>query len=410
MAGKKLKSKGEQQKAGRFEEREEGEQEAFKLFERVIDLMKKYAPKSKILQGYTGRDALGIFNRATKNLRIKGLNQINVVFHELAHALDDAQDLITGLTSKREKEKLAEVYMQYYPGAKDTHAINLKAIEGYAMLLQKYVESPSLIKAQYPDLVKYFIESKYAFKEIKSFLKDANQLVADYQKLTPLQKMGTRIVDRPLKTKTTAQRIALKIQTEIFDDLQALENIDKKTGTLFTEKDVVSQIRAVAYIHNIIQNNLTGKRYLALNDKGEYEFKHDFTWETISDNLAKKYGEEGLSEFGWWLYSRRVKSWYDGAMDLFNEKQALSTKLLNETDPVKIADLKEQIKEKEEALSSLIAIIDKEGVTEMEANEAFEEGKDKILKRYLAEKQEAFIAQWMESLNQKAKLQARYTM
>ncbi len=64
------------------------------------------------------------------------------------------------------------------------------------------------------------------------------------------------------------------------------------------------------------------------------------------------------------------------------------------------------VEERGEKTCYIISLIDKKEADKSQ----FEEGKDKILKRYLAEKQEAFIIQWMESLSQKAKLQARYSM
>ncbi|HLG31138.1 MAG TPA: SurA N-terminal domain-containing protein [Candidatus Brocadiales bacterium] len=73
---------------------------------------------------------------------------------------------------------------------------------------------------------------------------------------------------------------------------------------------------------------------------------------------------------------------------------------------IKKGDVAIVIEESGEKACYIISLVDKKEADKSQ----FEEGKDKILKRYLAEKQEAFIAQWMESLNQKAKLQARYTM
>lgn len=64
------------------------------------------------------------------------------------------------------------------------------------------------------------------------------------------------------------------------------------------------------------------------------------------------------------------------------------------------------IEERGEKICYVISLLDKK---EADKNK-FEEGKDKILKRYLTEKREAFMAQWIESLSQKAKLQARYSM
>ncbi len=73
---------------------------------------------------------------------------------------------------------------------------------------------------------------------------------------------------------------------------------------------------------------------------------------------------------------------------------------------IKKGDVAIVIEESGEKACYIISLVDKKEADKSQ----FEEGKDKILKRYLAEKQEAFMAQWMDSLNQKAKLQARYSM
>lgn len=73
---------------------------------------------------------------------------------------------------------------------------------------------------------------------------------------------------------------------------------------------------------------------------------------------------------------------------------------------IKKGDVAIVIEERGEKTCYIISLVDKK-----EADKSkFEEEKDKILKKYLAEKQEAFLAQWIDSLSQKAKLQTRYSM
>jgi hypothetical protein len=73
---------------------------------------------------------------------------------------------------------------------------------------------------------------------------------------------------------------------------------------------------------------------------------------------------------------------------------------------IKKGEIAITVEERGEKTCYIISLVDKK---EADKNK-FEEGKDKILKRYLSEKQETFMKQWVESLSQKAKLLSRYSM
>ncbi|HHT9125609.1 MAG TPA: SurA N-terminal domain-containing protein [Candidatus Brocadiia bacterium] len=73
---------------------------------------------------------------------------------------------------------------------------------------------------------------------------------------------------------------------------------------------------------------------------------------------------------------------------------------------IKKEDVAIVVEERGEKTCYIISLVDKK-----EADKGkFEEGEDRILKIYLAEKQEAFMIRWIDSLSQKAKLEARYSM
>ncbi|MGR3309939.1 MAG: SurA N-terminal domain-containing protein, partial [Candidatus Brocadiales bacterium] len=73
---------------------------------------------------------------------------------------------------------------------------------------------------------------------------------------------------------------------------------------------------------------------------------------------------------------------------------------------IKKGEVAVAVEERGEKTCYIILLVDRK-----EADKSkFEEEKDKILKRYRAEKQEAFITQWIDSLSLKARLLSRYSM
>lgn len=378
--GGKLASKGEIKSLEKFEKRnkQEVKDESFKIYQKTIDLIKKHAPKSKILQGYTSRNALGQFNLRSKNLRLKGLNNISVSFHEISHAIDDAYGVVKN-SPKNIKSQLSDVYMEYYPGAKESKPLKTQGIEGYAMLIQKYLESPTIIKAQYSELVDYFIKGDGALKQMKEFLVDAEIIIEDYQALSGLEQIGSRVIDVVNDYKKSAKKKILKLEAESVDDLAHIQSIDNEAGTVYTADDITSTIRMGRNSEMYSTYNIDGakQQYMALNENGEYYIKHDFNWKTLTNKLNKK-GKHKANEFGWWLYSRRAKSWYDGVNDLKKVTKELEQAYLETNDPKIQKEIEVALSMAKNEMDNLISIINNEGLSEKLVNKAFEEGKSEF--------------------------------
>ena len=90
---------------------------------------------------------------------------------------------------------MTNLYEKYYPTGKRTHKLKKRMLEGFATLLEKYVEQPTIISGEYPTLVNQFLKPDGAFYEpvIGDIITDIKDIVARYQHLSPLDKIGARI-------------------------------------------------------------------------------------------------------------------------------------------------------------------------------------------------------------------------
>ncbi len=360
-----LKSKGkspsisETEKRKRYEKPKKEKSKEFKLHEKLLSILHKYAPKSKVLQKHEGKGALGRFFTKTKNIALRSLTNTSVAFHELAHALDQEHGLIKNLKDKNIQKELERIYLEFYPNASESHNKRLQRIEGFAMFMQKYLENPSLIKASYPKLIDYFLDENNSFKGINSFLNEASDIISDYQKLTPIQAVGSRIIDDPLEDKKTVGEKVVKtvdrVAEEVADNISQLEALSRKDGTFYTSDDAAQTMRMANKSAIYANNNINGKNtgYWVFNEKGEWEKKYNFNWRDIFKKLNSRKKELGVSKperiFGHFLVARRA--YFDMQLldQLVKERDSM---IQNNSDQKLIDEINESIDKLSEIVSN----------------------------------------------------------
>lgn len=98
-----------------------------------------------------------------------------VVHHELSHLIDDKLGIsaevmkpvgfnkaglpIYEKATASLRKQFTNIYVQYYPGALKTDKLKIRMMEGYAVLQQKALETPSIIREEYPELWSKYVEN-----------------------------------------------------------------------------------------------------------------------------------------------------------------------------------------------------------------------------------------------------------
>jgi len=423
LMGGTLASSGGSQTIDTFENRSEprGGTEEFKLFKKVQELTRKYA--QSIGEGYLPRKTLGVYYTKTKNIRINAINNLSTAAHELTHFLDYQYNITDKLlavdgfapdgkpvyneSNKKIRDEITKVYEKYYPGGKKSHKLRKRAEEGFATLLQKYIETPNKISQEFPLLVdEFFIEGgRFYHPVVDEMIVDLNKIVEGYQGLSSLDKIGSKVTSENANIdKKSFLGFFDKVRTNLVDELYPIEVLAKKAGKSFTTQDPTLWLRAFNSVSGIINTNIAGKRgYWSLRGN-TFKKLHDFNWKTLSDLV----GERKISDdFGSYLVARRehfaykeldvIKGELEDAKRVYNSVKEIDSKkyrsdekyknkfrdIISELDGFGIdsdteidvvkASMKLAFKRKTEAHAEFKGILDRDGFSRDEVDTAYKE-------------------------------------
>lgn len=285
--------------------------EEFKLHKKIVELIRKYA--QSIGEGYTPRNALGVYFPKTKNIRVNAINNVTVAAHEIAHFLDYANGITDKLLNSKDpkiQQQIQKIYLQYYPNARESHQKRLQTLEGFATLLQKYTEQPTTITNEYPDLVKEFLQKdgKYYTPVIGEILTDLNQMVGEYQGLDALDKIGARVTSEGTGiNKPSFLNFWQKLRTQVADEVYPVEVLAQKGKVSFTKEDPSLWVRAYNSVSGIINNNIsTDRGYWSFTDlQNGWQKKYDYNWKSLIESTQRRGVLDSFSHF---LVARR--EWY----------------------------------------------------------------------------------------------------
>lgn len=305
--------------------------EEFKLYKKVQGLIRKYA--DRVGEGYTPRGALGVYYPKTKNIRVNAMNDLSVASHEITHFLDATYNITEKIWNGGKGDSgtiadLQRLYLQYYPQARETQKMNIQLKEGYATLLQKYVEMPTTITKEYPSLVKNLLQpkGKYYKEVIGDIIKDLNEIVGDYQGLPALDKIGARVSTEATGIdKSSFMNFWQRLRTQLFDKIYPVEVIAQKAKVGFTKEDPSLWLRAYSSINGIVDNNIASNRgfWTFTNSQEGFQKKYDYNWKSLLDSTQKR----GITDsLGFYLVARRQHFDYI-ELDQLNAKLDEVTKL-----------------------------------------------------------------------------------
>jgi hypothetical protein len=386
----------------------------FKLAEKTKELVRKYA--SRIGEGYTPRQALGSYHLESQNIRTVGINNFSVNTHEIAHAIDDRfkismqiAEVVGEYPNGNPKydpktlglrQEMTRLYKTYYPGGRGTHAVRTRMVEGFATLVQKYIEMPSTITEQFPNLYREFLtsEGKYHNVMISDYVKDAQTIVSDYQGLGELDKIGARVVDGAMKTDKSFLNFFEKARTIFEDELYPVEKVGKIAGTQWSGDDPSLWLRQYSRGAGVYANNILNAKlgYWSLDESGNMVKKQDFNWKNLIDTLQKT---KETDSFGYYLVARdqtfqwkeldRLKAEYDTKAPILELGEKFGIKMSDiknnpevaESMGVDVGEMEEIIKDAQEAKRAYEAqkkYLDNNGFLREEVEQAYEGNKDRF--------------------------------
>jgi len=390
---------------GTFEKRV-GKTEAdnLKLFETIKDLAHKYS--GLIGEGHIPSRVGGLYDPVTMNLRVNGMNDVAVAAHEFVHSLDtkyhisdrlretvgeteDGKPIYAPETLAIRKE-ITDLYEKYYVGGKRTHPLKKRVREGLATLIQKYIEQPTTITQNYPNLVTEFLteNGKYYEPVIKDLINDFEKLVEGYQGLDALDKIGARVTSDNIKyDKESYLNAGDKIRTQLVDDIFPQEVLAQKAGVAMTGQDPSLYLRMYRQLSGIIANNIIGNKgyWRYISGKG-FEKTLDFNWKDLLRNLSN---DKTLDSFGYYLVARDIHFGYQ-LLEQYQKDFEYLKQEVEDAGGIEVArqtvevgekmSLAEQYEQAKKLYQAQREELRKNGITQQEADEAYLQNKDRFAK------------------------------
>lgn len=251
---------------------------------------------------------LGVYKHLSKNVRVQALYDVTTVTHEAVHAIDDqigfSKKLIADTGRGAEiRNRLTDIYEEIYPKAKRTHKLDKRIKEGLAVFFENYFYDPASIQAKYPDLVDTFIKptGQYYNSQFSKLLEKMNELVDDYAKLTPEQRIASRIrTGKEVVDKQKGFTWKQRIEYELFNRFEPLKRYAKENGVAGTWDDPLVQAFNILNKNSIITNWVKGKDTPILLANGNFKIEKG----SVADYLKMVKGHE--NEFRAYLVARRV--------------------------------------------------------------------------------------------------------
>jgi hypothetical protein len=275
---------------------EQETQEIKSLKAEVMKLRNKYAPESKFSENAPMRNkrARGTYYADTKTIVARALNNLSVLTHEIAHAIDRKMKFIEtllngendGVSAEVKLEaanQLRQVYFEHYGGVNPKASQKTQLIEGLATLVQMMITDGDAMSKKYPKAWAYVMNNE----TFRNYIKDAKALVEKYNKMPAEKKIETKMSNpsetegQTKKNKSLLSKEQQVIRT-VFDKNYWAEVIDKLTGA-YGKDSVYNWINMLSFVPNLVKTNLsaTNDTFLTFDEKGDLTKNLGFNFNTI---------------------------------------------------------------------------------------------------------------------------------
>jgi len=318
---------------------------AFKISQEVQNILTEFRIpiREKDLKAKYG----GLYKHQSKSIRVQALYNVLVATHEGAHAIDDKYGITDNMVKvtghgQKIRRQLTDLYVEFYPHAKREHSLEKRMKEGFATLVEYYFYRPAYIKEKYPALFNQFIQPGGSFfsNDIGRLLEMVNKLVERYARLSPDQRIGSRIRNgKEVVKQKSGFTLSQRLVFEAFNFLEPFKRYAKLSGVQNTWDDPTVQAFNFMNKNSIAANWLRGEATPIVKPDGNWIFMPG----TVSDYM-KMVGKRD-KEFDIYLIARRVLNGYKILQDLkdriavIKAKEPGLSKRAAERDASAIADL-----------------------------------------------------------------------
>ena len=316
----------------------------FKISERAKDILKEFGIVSG--ERELPKSLLGVFKPFAKKVRVQAFYDVTTVTHEAIHAIDDqinfTKRLIEDTTQYNEagnlmrspiRKQLTDIYENLYATGKRTHKLEKRMEEGLATFFENYFYNPTTTTEQYPGLVDAFIKptGEYYDPLFAKLLDRMNTLVEDYSKLSPEDKIGSRIrTGKEIVDKQSGFTWKQRIVFEIFNRFEPLKRYAKKAGVTETWDDPMVQAFNILNKNSIVTNWVKGDSTPILLRDGNFRIEKG----SVAEYLKLTKGDE--KAFRSYLVARRVFEANNNVIALENEKEIAIKNVVANSDLVDI--------------------------------------------------------------------------
>lgn len=338
----------------------------FKISERAKAILEELG--IPIAERTLSNRLLGVYKPLTQKVRVQALYDVTTVTHEGIHAIDDQVKFSEKLIESTGRGaairgRLTDIYEELYPKAKRTHKLDTRIKEGLAVLFENYFYDPASIQAKYPDLVDAFIkpEGEYYHPQFTNLLDKMNELVDDYSRLSPEDRIGSRIrTGKEVVESKTGFSTAQRLEFELFNRFEPLKRYGEMANVRGTWDDPLVQAFNIMNKNTIITNWVKGKNTPVLLRNGDFRIEQG----SVADYLKLVKGNE--KAFRSYLVARRVVETNNKITAIKNEFQKIMAGEVEEFgggDPValtqEIARLESVLKKDDFSLQDASAVVEK---------------------------------------------------
>ena len=281
-----------------------GQKKIEKLHSMAYDIVKKYASAAD--RRNIPRGVRGLYRPDWDIIAVKSLNDISLVAHEVAHAIDVKSGIIDDLIKEWNQpviSALRSLYIKNNPKTRAVGKTNTEMLrEWFAEFIEWMVTEPIKTAWENPELLMFLNKEWGKMDVVKEMLKGVWDIVKYYQSLWALEKTMAKswvVVVDPSKRWLPIQEQAIRFLSDYVRPFEYLARLQGKHRTI---KDPSVWFRAKKVMSYVFADNFQKSwPHLVLTKDGNIKKALPYNWR----DLLEKVGKDGADSYSAYRINRR---------------------------------------------------------------------------------------------------------